>query len=309
MLGIVKGDKLSSSEYHSMKGTYSSSQLKTILEDPELFYEKYVNPKNKNEEQESISAFDIGTYFHTAILEPHKLQEETAIYPKIRRGKDWEAFKELHKDKAIITSAELVQAETIVKAVKKSEIANLYLKDSESEVSAFAELFVYKGFIYSNGRVLTITGWGARNEAGFELARSFGIKLVLKVRADALGKDFILDLKSTTGNVKNKHLMKTKVSAYSYDLSASLYLDIFTIVTGVRYEKFILCFASKDYGNCQNYILSEKSKKIGRSKYMKAIILLADCIKNDWKFEETLENLEPQFFENEWLDVSEEYDL
>lgn len=296
---------MSSEAYHSHFNSFSSSQLKTILDDPEIFYKKYVI---KEIEREEMSAFDIGTYFHTSILEPDKLQSECAVYTGVRRGKEWESFKLLHKGKAIITSSELTQAETIIKAVKASTIANEYLSKSKVEVSCFNLIYVYLGDVYCNGHILTEKGWYI-NETGYKFAQKKGVEILLKVRADALGEDFILDLKSTSGNVKNDHLMRSKVSSYSYDLSASLYLDMFSIESGKTYEKFIWTFASKDYGNCKNYVASEKNIKVGRAKYKKALVLLSEYLKNNWQFKDELSTLEPQFFELEHLNYEKGVDL
>ena len=304
MMGLVRD--MSSEAYHSHPNTFSSSQLKTILEDPEMFYRKYIT---KDIERESNSAFDIGTYFHTSILEPDKLQDECAVYTGVRRGKEWESFKLLHVNKAIITSSELEQANNLVKAVKESKIANEYLAKGEAEISCFAELHVYLGSVYCNDNRLTLDGW-VKDLEGHNLALKKGLKIIIKVRADLLGdEDFILDLKSTTGNVKNEHSMRTKISAYSYDLSASLYLDIFTIATGKAYTKFIWTFSSKDYGNCKNYLSSPDNIKIGRAKWMKAIVLLAENIKNEWKFEDTMGILEPQFYEREHLKTNNDGEI
>lgn len=294
-LGIVAD--LTSEEYHNMGGTYSSSQLKTMLEDPDMFYRKYIT---KELERESIPAFDIGTYFHTAILEPEKLHSECAVYTGIRRGKEWEAFKSANQGKAIITVTELEQAQSLVSAVKSSPIAQEYLSNGLPEISCFAELFVFHAEIYCNGLLLTPDGWVETND--FHIAVANGIKVVIKVRADLLGNTgYILDLKSTTGNVKDARSMRTKVSTYSYDLSAALYLDIFTAAGGRIYGTFIWTFASKDYGNCQNYIASDMNIKIGRAKWSKAVILLADRISANWMAEDEMLILEPQFYETEWI--------
>jgi hypothetical protein len=285
MRGLVTD--LTSEAYHSMPGTFSSSQLKTILEDPEMFYRKYITHEIG---RESIPAFDIGTYFHTAILEPEKLTLECAVYTGIRRGKEWESFKLLNEGKAIITSSELDQAKTLIKAVEQSKVAQSYLSQGKPEISCFADLYVYAGEIYCNGLLLTKDGWV--ETTGFESAHMHGKKIVIKVRADLLGDTgFILDLKSTTGNVKDSRSMRAKVSSFSYDLSAALYLDIFTAAGGRIYHTFIWTFASKDYGNCQNYVASETNIKIGRAKWSKAIHLLAANISSDWKFEDEILDL------------------
>ena len=303
MVGLIRD--MSSEAYHSHPNTFSSSQLKTVLEDPEMFYRKYIT---KEVERESNSAFDIGTYFHTSILEPDKLQEECAVYTGIRRGKEWEAFKKENKGKAIITASELEQADNLVKAVRASSVATTYLSKGEAEISCFAELYIYMDDVYCKGRRLTLDGWLSDPDP-WKLAQLKGLLITIKVRADLLGDTFILDLKSTTGNVKNEHQMRTKISMYSYDLSASLYLDIFSIITGKVYDKFIWTFASKDHGNCKNYLASKDNVRIGRAKWMKAVLLLAENIKKEWKFEDTLSILEPQFFEREYLKIKGAIDL
>ena len=304
MEGLISD--MSSEAYHSFPNTFSSSQLKTILEDPELFYRKYIT---KSIEKEEMSAFDIGTFFHCAILEPEKLSMECAVYGGVRRGKEWTTFKEANIGKAIITKSELESAETLIAAVKASTIAQSFLTKGQPEVSCFVSVYIYAGDIYAKGCVLKSDGWERIYSGDFTLAMKAGVKLVIKVRADLLGEGFILDLKSTTGNCKSDHLMRSKISAYSYDLSASLYLDMFTIGSELKYDRFLWCFASKDYGNSKTYVASPNNVKIGRAKYKKALLLLADNITKNWVMEESLGVLEPQFFENEWLSVKESVEL
>jgi hypothetical protein len=303
-------DDMTSEAYHSHKVSYSSSQLKSMLEDPEVFYKKYIT---KEIERESIPAFDIGTYFHTAILEPEKLTLECAVYGGIRRGKEWEAFKITNEGKAIITKSELTQAETLVRAVRASKLALGYLTQGKPEISVFVDLYIYESTIYCNGSFLdSFSGWTPTIASEFQAAKDKGVKLTIKVRADLLGDSgFILDLKSTTGNVKQDHAMRAKISSYCYDLSASLYLDIFTIATGKTYDTFIWTFASKDFGTCRNYVASSKNIAIGRAKWMKAILLLSKYIKQGWEFEEELYTLEPSYFELSWIteDIETEIDL
>lgn len=285
--------------YHGVKGTFSSSQLKDILEDPELFHAKYIARTMPKEES---TAFDVGTYFHTAILEPHKLTIDCAVFEGIRRGKAWDEFQEVNKGKAIITKSEFKTAETIVQAVKNSPVAMNYINSGKSEVSAFVELFVEGGNIYSSGKVLGKDGWENTDYVPSE----FAVKLIVKGRADCLGEDFILDLKSTTGNCKVQSATKKKIAQYQYDLSAAFYLDLFSIVLGKQMKTFIWTFASKDMGNCKNWAASSEVIKVGRAKWKKAIIEIARNISNDWQFEDTLDIVETNYFDKEWLEEKEE---
>lgn len=298
---------LPSADYHGMKGSYSSSQLKTMLKDPEVFHNKYILC---NEEKLSIPAFDIGTYFHTAILEPEKLLEECAVYDGgIRSGGKWEAFKEANPNKAIVTKKDVETADKLIAAINGSPISMGFLKDSKPEVSAFIEVYVINGEVLSikDGTIHTLvsTGWCAGSEYDDEDdVKQFGTKLVLKTRADALGigTGTISDLKSTTGNCKNAYEMQGKVNSYEYDLSAALYLDVFTMASGEDYHSFIWLFASKDMGNAKAYRASDRNIQVGRAKWKKAVVDLAFYINNKWEFTDSLGEIGPSIFNLEWLE-------
>lgn len=288
-----------SDEYHGEKGSFSSSQLKTMLEDPELFYRKYITKEVAKEES---AAFDTGTYFHCAILEPHRLEEECIVFSgAIRRGKEWDAFKEKHSKKAILTKNELEKAETLIAAVKNSPVAMRYLEGAAVEVSAMLIIYVMGRHVYTviGGEVqkLTLYGWEF-SDLDLETLEDFAVKLKMKVRADSIriGEGVISDLKSTNGNCKDEHAVMGKVAEYQYDLSAALYLDIFTAVTGDVYEKFAWIFASKDIGNSKTWIASERQIRVGRKKWKKAVVLLAHYISNDWTFQDQEGILEPTFW-------------
>jgi hypothetical protein len=263
-----------------------------ILEDIEKFKSVYIT---REVVKDWIPAFDIGTYFHTAILEPHLLQKDCVVFKGIRRGKVWDKFKEDHKGKAIITSGEMDQAERLISGVKESEVAMGLIDSSKVEVSAFIDVGIKGNEVYArNGtQILTPTGW----EGATESVEEFDATITLKVRADALGDDFILDLKSCSGNVKADWQMMNKVSEQNYDLSAALYLDVFSQVKNEKMDKFYWVFSSKDSGRSQTWLASEDSIKIGRAKWKKALLKLVDAIENNWEFEDVVLTLGPNMFE------------
>lgn len=288
--------------YHSIVGTHSSSQLKDMLEDEEIFYRKYVE---KSIEREVVDAFDVGTVFHTGTLEPHKLKAETIVYPgKVRRGADWERFKKKHEGKCIVTEKQNEQAGKLVKLVKDSPVAMGYIKRGKPEISLFLNIAIYRGDIYATDHGLVLTGDGWIKSIVSKDVLKKGVQLVIKVRADCLGDDFVLDLKSTTGNAKNEKSMRDKISYYNYDLSASLYADIFAAATGRKFH-FVWTFASKDCHNCRSYRASEKNILVGRAKYKKALLKLADSIKSNWEFPDVLGILEPNTYELEHIKESD----
>lgn len=293
-------------EYHGAEGTFSSSQLKTMLEDPEIFYKKYVT---KEIARESLPAFDVGTYFHTAVLEPEKLEEECAVFEGgIRRGKEWDNFKANAGSRAIITKSEKETADKLVSAIKDSPICMKFLESSKPEVSTFAEIYVFDNEVYAikdDGALnLVSVGWVPSLDIDIDALKEFGTKIILKTRADALGVEsgVISDLKSTTGNAKNAYEMQSKVSSYQYDLSAALYLDIFSLASDEGYHTFVWLFASKDMGNAKAYRATDRNIMVGRAKWRKAVIDLAYYINNDWTFTDSLGEIGPSVYSLEWLE-------
>jgi len=296
---------MSNQDYHGLEGFYSSSQVKTMLEDAELFFKKYIL---KEIPRETTGAMDVGTYFHTAILEPTKLNEECVVAPcKVRRGKEWDSFLAANSSRCVITQGELESAEALIKAVKNSRIANELISKGDAEVSGFAEIVCFGDDIYGNGKILTPFGWKATSKELYATAFMKGVKIGLKVRADLinLSEKYILDLKSTTGNAKDERGMRQKVSSFVYDLSAAMYLDIFSLITDEKFETFYWTFASKDIGNCKTYLADKENILIGRAKWKKAVLSIAFYSKHNWKFEDELGILMPNFYEKEWLKQEE----
>lgn len=279
---------LSSQEYHGTANTVSSSQLKDLLDNPEEFYKKYIS---KETDKIYLDAFDVGSYFHTAVLEPEKIKEDILVYTGKRIGRQWEAFKKEHKNKAIVSPSMERQAKGLVKAVKSSQECMRWVKGCQVETSLFVELVVHDGRIYAKKEklILGLNGWEKVDKV------PKGTVIVVKVRADSLNvkRKFISDLKSTSGNAKSKSSMESKVKNYNYGLSAAFYMDIYNVI-GLDIQKFIWIFASKDVGNAKPWRASKKHILAGRAKWSEAIITLAEMIETEWDTDETGE-LEPDF--------------
>ncbi len=297
---------LTSDEYHSIEGTYSSTQFKDLLSDEELFIKKYIE---KTVQKEDSPAFSTGNYFHTGVLEPHKLKKEYAVYPgAVRRGNKWDKFQKVNKGRINITSSQVNQAKLLMELVKNSPISMSYIKRGKPEVSLFVELHIYNGEIYANKyeKKLTRDGWvDCIRLKQKEINKS--VVIVVKVRADSLGDDFVLDLKSTTGNAKSQQAMEEKILYYNYDLSCSLYLDLFTLESVKPIRDFIWTFASKDFHNCKSYRATPDNIQIGRIKWMKAVVKLADLIRSEFALYDELGQLGPHFSQKYYL-VQNEYD-
>ena len=273
-----------------------------MLKDEEMFYQKYIE---KSVPRQTMSAFDVGSYFHAKVLEPHTIERDFATYTgKVRRGKDWEDFKAKHEGKIVLTENEVKSADELVSAVQASPIAMSLLEKCQPEVSAFLPVFVYDGEIYAvretNVYLLdVVSGWIPEDEITVDNLEEFGTSIIIKVRADALssvdehGCGFIADLKSTSGEVKDDYEIASKVAGFDYDLSASLYLDVFSFVTNAKYEKFYWIWASKETKTSRTTYASDKYVRIGRAKWRKAVLKCAHFMENNWTFTDTLGVTEP----------------
>ncbi len=285
---------LTSAAYHGMIGTWSSSQFKDILDDEDYFIRKYIK---KEVERTETDAMDTGTYTHTMLLEPHKVDEEIAIYPgKMRAGKAYQEFRKKHEGKCIITTSQKDQGDAMVKAVKASPSCMEYL-EGEPEVSLFIELHITGGKIYAPSfeKVLTREGW--EDHDCKNLKKPYII--IVKVRADMLGSTFVADVKSTSGNARKENDIRTAISKYKYDLSAALYLDMFALPRP-SVKEFVWVFASKQANNAAPWRASTNTLLVGRAKYMRAIIKLADCARANWETVDCLREAEPLPYEMEW---------
>lgn len=293
-------------DYHRGTVGYSSSQFKDLLDDEDVFIAKYIEKRIAREES---TAFDVGTYFHTGVLEPHKLKQECVVFAgKIRRGEKWETFKKKNKGKTIVTQSQKDTALGLIKSVKASVVAKKYL-GGKPEVSLFIQIAVHNGKIYAPyfGKWLTRNGW-VDDLQGAHAAKKSGYAFVVKVRADMLGQKYISDLKSTSSNARSLKEMQKTVSNYEYDLSAALYMDMFALIRP-ELKKFIWIYASKSVMNSKCWRASKDNIKVGRAKYMRAFVTLARVARNNWKVEDVMGVLEPAFWDRQWLVEEKEIDL
>ena len=78
-------------------------------------------------------AMIMGTHIHAAVLEPEKL-EDVVVYPgKVRRGKEWDAFKAEHDIRNILYLHSIDDLNAIRDAVQGNKEAKMLLEEIEAE--------------------------------------------------------------------------------------------------------------------------------------------------------------------------------
>lgn len=258
---------LSNEDYHNQKDYLSSSMIKLILQNPELYYKTYVKNEKQIVSEELNKIFDVGTAIHARILEPHVYEKTVTFYSKRKSGKEWEEFKEANKNKLILGDMQKMQLDRMYDSFMKSELGPKLISGGQSEVSLFT---------YLDGTNI-------------------------RVRADYINESEgkIFDLKSTSGIIseeKFKYNLESKL--YGYDLQAALYVDAFSKQesSNKEYEFYWICL-SKDFNDIKVFKASKELIIQGREKYKKALKLIDEYTKKEWKFEERIIELFPSKFD------------
>lgn len=112
------------------------SRLKELRRSPQHFRYSLKHPKVSD-------PMTLGTATHVAVLEPERFASQFAIWSNRtdagkmspRNGKTWDAFRELHAGRTIITIDEATEAQAIAAAVRSNVLAMKYLAAGEPEVS------------------------------------------------------------------------------------------------------------------------------------------------------------------------------
>lgn len=108
----------------------SNSDISTLL----------TNPLALGKQMKPIPAFLVGGYFHTAILEPHKLKNFKIIESTTRNTK---AYKEISDGELCLLQHEVDQTELLVDKMMANEICRNLIRGEnvEYEVPGIAEIF------------------------------------------------------------------------------------------------------------------------------------------------------------------------
>lgn len=155
-------------------------------------YSLLKNPRNFRKKEKSLALIE-GGYFHTAMLEPHKLKEYSVMDVSSRATK---GFKEYIKDNDLHPYDVLL--------TKEVEKINTW-------VDAMKSNFVMYTDIYAEGNVYEKPA----------ITNMFGVDW--KGKADIITQTRVIDIK-TTGNIDK---FKWSANDYNYDSQAYVYEQLF----------------------------------------------------------------------------------
>ena len=249
---------LTNSEYHS-HSAWSQSQLKCLLESPELFHGRYIlqPPKWPHPETASMA---LGTLVHGLLLGGESVIEippEALTSNGQRRGKAWEAFCAANAGAILVKPEEYALARGIADNVLANPTAaRILAADGPAEESLFwtdAETSLAlrarpdKLAIFPSGEVIVAD---------------------LKVVRDPTGKGF-----------------PYAIEDYGYAVQAAFYLDAVELVGGKAPDAFVFVAVRNDPPyECRVWELADSAVELGREQYRRALADLSRrLVTQDWK--------------------------
>jgi hypothetical protein len=220
-----------------------NTALKQIAESP-LQYQHYLRHG-----QPDKAILRRGHAAHTATLEPKRFLREYLLWEgKVRRGREWDAFKAALNGRVDITPKEYDTATAIGEAVRTHPVAGPYFAKGAPEVTIL---------------------W---------TDPTTGTKC--KARADWVDAAMV-DLK-TTGAVDPFRFQRTAYRL-DYHVQAALYTDGYAAVTGETLPFVLVVVEAAPPHDVIVYRMPEEILEVGREEYLNRLDRLQHCIAaNRW---------------------------
>lgn len=243
---------ITNEQYHESDGI-SRSQLMLLDKSPYHFW--YQTLSGLAIKQESTPAMNIGSAFHTMLLEPAKFQKEFAVAPKVDRrttkGKEeWEIFSTLSFGKIILTDDQFSKVSKMVELVSKHEIVTTLLDEA-----------VYEQSIY----------WTDK-ETGLQF----------KTRPDIWSSKMVVDLK-TTANASPYSFTRSALE-YGYYLQAGMAYEACKAL-GKPFDMFVILACEKEEPHVPAiFIMKEEALNFGVEQFNIYKRRLKQCLdSNKWE--------------------------
>lgn len=219
-----------------------SSQLKAVGVSPA--YYQWLQTQVDIE----TGAMRAGSATHAAIFEPSVFKSDYVVYPKVRRSKEWDAFREDHAHQTILTTAQRDAAVAMAASVRRHPAAAPLLHRGKRE-----ELVEWTDA--RTGRAC-------------------------KARVDWLG-DCLIDLKTTAD--PEPHAFARTAVKLDYPLQMAFYSDGVAAVTGKTRPVKIIAVQSKPPHDLVVYDIPDEVLDEGRDRYRQIMAILERCEEsNTW---------------------------
>jgi PDDEXK-like domain of unknown function (DUF3799) len=243
---------ITNEQYHASEGI---SRSKLMLLDKSPYHFWYETMSGMAIKSEATPAMNIGSAFHTMLLEPAKFQMEFAIAPKVDRrtkqGKEeWDIFAQNSEGKIILSDDQFSKISKMVELVSKHEIVTTLLGEAVYEQSIF---------------------WTDKKTG-----------LQFKTRPDIWSSKMVVDLKTT--NNANLYSFSRSALDYGYYLQAGMAFEACKAI-GKPFEMFVILACEKDEPHVPAvYIMKDEALKFGIEQFNSYKRKLKACLdSNKWE--------------------------
>jgi exodeoxyribonuclease VIII len=243
---------ITNEQYHASEGI---SRSKLMLLDKSPYHFWYETMSGLAEKSEATPAMNIGSAFHTMLLEPAKFQMEFAIMPNLDRrtkgGKEmYEEFLTYAEGKIILTNDQFSKVSKMVDLVSKHEIVTTLLDEA-----------VYEQSIY----------WTDK-ETGLQF----------KTRPDIWSSKMVVDLKTT--NDASAYSFMRSALVYGYYLQAGMAHEACKAI-GKPFDMFVILACEKEEPHVPAiYIMKDEALQFGIDQFTNYKRKLKKCMdENKWE--------------------------
>lgn len=133
-------ENISNKVYHADDHFTSSTAVKLLYYDIGKYEREYIH--KEKEDKPDNPAFTIGSYVHSLLLEPENVQAEYAFFPGWDgREKGYQEFKLQNAGKTVITQAQQLQVDNMMKGFKRNPLAEKMLAGGKNELTLCVDLF------------------------------------------------------------------------------------------------------------------------------------------------------------------------
>jgi hypothetical protein len=233
---------LTNEQYHSMKNYISRSALMDFDKSPYTYWAKHINPDRPK--KDATPQMELGSAFHTLILEPHLFADQYVIKPPRVLLKDVgrEAYDDFKRKELELESTNKI-------VLSQEDYLNLLAMEKK---------------IRSNDQAMQLIE-GARIEHSlFWQDEHSG--LFLKSRPDIWHDNMIVDLKTTSD--ASPRAFQFEMVKYGYHVQFAMIRDAIEKIEGRFLSHFIdLVIESKYPHNMAIYMIDEFAIDEGQVKY------------------------------------------
>lgn len=240
---------ISNEQYHAASGV-SRSRLMLLDKSPYHFWYEVLS--GYAEKKEATPAMNVGSAFHSLLLEPHLFEREFIVAPKLDRrtakGKEeYAEFVELAHDKIVLTNDQYEQALGMVNHVRQHEIVKTLLDDALFEQSIF---------------------WTDK-ETGIQF----------KARPDIWSEKMIVDLKTTAD--ASAYKLQRSALEYGYFLQAGMAYEACKAIEH-PFEMFVILAAEKEAPHVPAvFMMDNDALQFGIDQFMNYKKKLYECLSSD----------------------------